>query len=512
MKKIDKLSLLFKDRGLKLITYYLTMVLSIQLLGSYQDFFNHKVVKQYKEIVEDFGEYLKENDIEDPTQVFDYFNYALWGGYLSKDHNFKFNYKRDIFYSTYGLGCVLGDCVCLNNAGMLSDLYKSMGMDSEVVMCYVPVDKIRIYNIRGQENITRKVADTEEDAEEVADVPFVIRVLSHVKPLSFVYGNHAITLVEYDGEYYYYDATNLAYLSKGNTHDLNIINGEGSFKSRNITTFLFEVDAAFKGLFENNQDDYNLEYLENLETTDIDVLKLEEFYQQEKELIDSVYDSLKSKSQKFIKALSMLLTLVLVTNVHTTFEKVIYRKNIKNELKLKYLISLFMREHGIENFEEVCCYLHELITQGDITCDDDNLRIKKSVLFETSALVTVDNQEYGKKFFESYLKSKFKDVEIIRGIELEWGIIKKDFFVYRGKDGYKFYSYGSNLVYNINDYYELVSTNGEYKILKVFKKKYKNSVPVEQPSINYEYLDEFALQEKDKIDEIAKAYTYVPKK
>lgn len=509
MKKIDKLSLLLKDKGLKLITYYLTMVLSVQLVGAYQDFFNHKAVKQYKEIVEDFGEYLKENDIEDPTQVFDYFNYALWGGYLSKDHNFQFNYKRDLFFSTYGLGCVLGDCVCLNNAGMLSDLYKSMGMDSDVIMCYVPVGKTRVDDIRGQENIIRQIAANEENNED--DDSYVISI-PMVNPVGFVFGNHAITLVEYNGEYYYYDPTQLAYLKKVNIRNLNIINGEGSFKKRNLTTFLFENDAAIKGLFENNQDDYNLEYLDNLETPDIDTLKLEEFYQQEKELIDSIYDSLKSKSQKLIKILSILLAGVLVTNAYTAFEKIIYRKNIKNELKLKYLISLFMREHGIEKFEDVCCYLHELIIHGELTCDDENLRIKKSVLFETSALVTVDNHEYGKKFFESYLKSKFKDVEIIKGIESEWGIIKKDFFVYRDKDGYKFYSYGSNLVYNINDYYELVSTNGEYKILKVFKKKYKNSTPVEQPYVNYGYIDEFELQEKDKIDEIAKSYAYVPKK
>lgn len=166
MNKREKTKLFFKEKSMKLITYYFSMFLSVCLAGTFQDYINQKEVNQYKEIVKDFGDFLNDNGVTKIPQIFEYYNYALWGGYLSKDHNFQFNMDRDIFFSTYGLGCVLGDSVCLNNAGMLCDLYQTMGIDSDVVMCYIPAGKVTIDCIRKQNEITRKVAGdmTSEDS------------------------------------------------------------------------------------------------------------------------------------------------------------------------------------------------------------------------------------------------------------------------------------------------------------------------------------------------------------
>ena len=505
MRKSDRLGLLIRNKVLKLAAWYLTMVLSGQAIGTVQDILNYKAIKQYKEVVNDFGEFLSSNGIDDPIQIFDYYNYALWGGYLSKDHNFQFNTERDLFFSSYGLGCILGNSVCLNNAGMLSDLYESMGMDSDVVMCYVPIGKTRIDNIRGQEDITRNVAETVGNNAGSSSMPIV------ANPITFLVGNHAVTAVSYNGERLYFDPTNLAYLFKSDFDNLDIVNGEGTFKRRNLTTLLFEVDSAIKYLFESNEEDYDLEYLNNYEDTDIDILKLEEFYNSEKETIDEIYDLLKGKSQNLLRALAFLIVAILIISGVLAVEKVVKFKRKKNEDKLKYLISLFMMENGIEKFEEVCHYLYYLINLGCLSCDEDNLKIKRRVCFTSSDFVTFDKDKYGKQFFYEYMKSKFSKVEEILGREYECGVYDT-FYVFHSDDGYRFYSFKNNLMYQINDACQLVSQCDEYEMFKLFKKKYLQSAPVEECDVSFAKLDEFYENNKDTIEEIAKTYTYVPKK
>lgn len=505
MKKSDRLGLSIRGKILKFAAWYLTAILSVQLTGSIQNLLNHKEVKQYKEVVRDFGEFLDNKGIDDPIQVFDYYNYALWGGYLSKDHNFQFNIDRELFFSSFGLGCVLGDSVCLNNAAMLSDLYEEMGMDAGVIVCYVPIGKTRIDAIRGQGSITRKVADKLESNRDSSNMPVV------VDPITLLFGNHAVTSVSSNGEIYYFDPTNLAYLFKSDIDNLDIINGEGAFKRRNFVTLLFELDTAVKGLFETNEEDYDLEYLNTYEETDIDIEKLEEFYNSEKELIDGIYDSLKSKPQGMLKTISICLAAILMGNGIPEIEKIIKRKRRKNGNKLKELISLFLLENGITKFEEVCSYVYYLIKLGYLSYDEENLKIKKSVWFESPDFVTFDKDQYGMQFFYEYINSKFDKVEVIKAREEEYGFLDT-FFVYRDTDGYKFYSFRNNVICEINDAYQLVNSNGEYKIVKLKRKKYLESAPVGDVDVSFTKMDQFSEENKDKIEEIAKAYTYVPKK
>ncbi len=97
MKKREKIKLYIRSKIYKIIIWYSSVVLGIQLIGVSQNLFNHKAFNEYEEIVSDFGEFLKENGIEEPKEIFDYFCYALWEGYLSKDHEFSFSYFANYF-------------------------------------------------------------------------------------------------------------------------------------------------------------------------------------------------------------------------------------------------------------------------------------------------------------------------------------------------------------------------------------------------------------------------------
>lgn len=246
MKRIDKWRVKIKDHVLVSSAYYLILVLTLQCAGKIQGTFYNKEVNQYKEIVEDFSDFLDEKEIDDPKLIFDYFNYALWNGYLSSDHDFAFNRDNKTLLSNFGMACIMGKSVCLNNANMLRDLYEAMGYDSTVFNCYYLLDKAKIELFDYQKDI-KQASDEKKNDEDGIYLPYV------PGPFELIIGNHAITAVYYDGEYYYYDPTNLLYLSKSDLNDLDILNGDGTMKIRKISTFLFELEESFKGLFHTNE-------------------------------------------------------------------------------------------------------------------------------------------------------------------------------------------------------------------------------------------------------------------
>lgn len=534
MNKKDRLGFVIRNKAYNLLYWFLTVVLTVKLSGSIQDLINKKEVNQYKEIVRDFGNFLRSNGIEDPVDVFDYYNYALWGGYLSKDHIFQYNVNRDLFFSTYGLGCILGDSVCLNNAGMLSDLYESLGYDSGIITCYAP-HGVNIDSVRNQDYITREV---EQSNDSLVDLSFIFDDISHpssdsivrevelsgdyfidfsfiLDAISHITGNHAVTLVDYDNEYYYFDPTNLAYLFKSGPYSLDVINGEGSLSKRQITSLIFSDLTVLRGIFVNNKKGYDLDYLNNREDVNIDVEKLEEFYYQEKELIDSIADSMHSKSQYIILLIALILSIKLSEAIISSGERIISKKNRKNEISLVKLISLFMEEYGIKNFEDICGYLSYLIDNGYLTWDQNYVRIKKSIFLESTAFVTIDKEKYGKDFFKNYLGRVFDNFSVIGGVDDQGKY--QEFYVYLENNKYLFYSYQDNLVYHLNDDLELVNGDKFYKfkLSSKWKRKFSKSEKDRDDvivNVDEQVCRNFASKAKPVVEEIAKTYAYVPKK
>ncbi|MDE6141573.1 MAG: hypothetical protein K2G03_03120, partial [Bacilli bacterium] len=212
MKKRDRISLKIKGAVYRFALYYFNLFVALHFFGGCQSLANYNSVKEYKEVIEDFKEFLVENGVQDSIDVFDYFNYALWEGYLAPNKDYAYSDKRKIFFNDYGMGNMTGRGVCLNDAGMLRDLYEAFGYDSEIVLCYVPVDKIDVDSgVRTNGGITRRVERNEALA----------KLMSILKPITLFTGNHAVTVVKYNGEYYYFDPTNLVYLAKSDVNDLD---------------------------------------------------------------------------------------------------------------------------------------------------------------------------------------------------------------------------------------------------------------------------------------------------
>lgn len=503
MKKRDRISLKIKGIMYRFALSYFNLFVAMHFFGGCQSLANFNAVKEYKEVIEDFKEFLLENGVQDPIDVFDYFNYALWEGYLAPNKDYAYSDKRKIFFNDYGMGNMTGRGVCLNDAGMLRDLYEAFGYDSEIVLCYVPVGNIDVDSgVRTNGGITRRIERNESLA----------KLMAILKPITLFTGNHAVTVVKYNGEYYYLDPTNLVYLAKSDVNDLDIINGDGTFKKRYLMSFIYEL-GAFKNMFGVTDDDYNLEYLQARENVEIDIEKLEEFYQKEKYLIEDIANSLNTNSQVIIIILAFFLYGIFGGKIRTYVDNIFAKKYADNEGALRSLLNVFFGINNIKDFEDVCCYLNYLITKGYLSYEHGmgDLDIKKSLIMDSISLITVDCEIYGKSFFDNYINCYFPNNRMVVAEDDDDNL--ENFHMVKDENNRCiFYSYSQNLVYRLNDNGELVNGDKKYKIVGSLKDKLMKSELFSEDietGVDISLCDAFYDENKDTIDRIAKSYAYV---
>ena len=67
------------------------------------------------------------------------FEYLLWNGYLSHNHDFVFdpNGEKYNYKNMYGLEAILGRGGCVNIAGLQKDVFKKLGYDSHLITCRI---------------------------------------------------------------------------------------------------------------------------------------------------------------------------------------------------------------------------------------------------------------------------------------------------------------------------------------------------------------------------------------
>lgn len=318
--KWEKLKQKMLRTTIKILLAWSTLKLSQETL----DFFNHKELTEYENIIDDFVESMKEQGIEEPVEIFDYYNYALWNGYLSNTQEYQYNGGRDLFLSNPGLSCVTGSGVCLNKADFLAKIYEEYGYDAYTVNCYVDVDSNTIINpIRTNSEVERKIANNKatENLEKFVKI---------LKPLTLVVDNHAITCVEYEGEFYYLDPTNLAYLKKVDFNTMEIINSEGSFDIRYLTSAYF-WNIGVSEIIPNSDFDYS-EML-NGQPVDINIEKLEQFYNENKESYQKVDEQLQKKNQLI---LYIIFSTIISIGINSIADEIKLKVKKLNNNKLKY--------------------------------------------------------------------------------------------------------------------------------------------------------------------------------
>ena len=243
---------------------------------------NEKAQVTYHKICSDFTDYLRNAGVDDPQLVYEYFNYAMWNGYFSSGREFEYSLDRNLYHKDAGRTIMAGNGVCLNFADMLMNIFKEMGLNAWNITCYVDVENFEVENIRTNRDFERKV-----DRESLDESDKFAWIKERITKL---FGNHAITCVEYNGEFYMYDPTNLVYLNKEDFDSLSIINGDGVIDLKYFFTVYTNGISVFKVLPYKNDLGYNDIVLEK-QTLDININELERFWEEQKNNIDYVAKS-----------------------------------------------------------------------------------------------------------------------------------------------------------------------------------------------------------------------------
>ena len=473
MKQISKIS-----NYTKRIISVLMLFLQMRLVGMVSNSFNSNAVKEYHDIVKCFQQFLCDEEIEDPQQIYEYYNYAMWNGFFSENHELQYSLDRDIYIDNAGMSIMSGNAVCLNYADMLSLIYKEMGFNSYMVMCYVNPDNFNHENIRTDEEIERRINSS--GSSILTDNIFV-------NTLTKFTGNHAITCVENNGELYFFDPTNLVYLNKTGINDLLIINGSGKFDIKYFTSLLLDNIDVFKVLTHTNASGYNDEVIEK-QTININLDKLESFYNDQKENIENV----DKNNDKNLTLLSMLIYSFIASFIVILTEGLIIR--LANKFESDDLIKLFpkLKEYFSENnikteFEALKNY--ELL-EKELGIKDNILKdiLKKSI---TTLEILINNRNYYHLMLVSCLIHLGYDATSISAIKCSNKFIKKEVRLVKYCEDGKIYLYDyetEELIY-MDSNKQLCSIDGKYKYYLKFD-------DLNLDKQDYTYMNRESIQEK----------------
>lgn len=489
----------------KFIIEYMVIFINLRCVGTVQDLFNHDEIKKYESVVEDFKGYLESENVLHPIAIFDYFNYALWHGYLSDSQDFKYDTKRDLFIKTPGLGCISGDAVCLNDAGFLTDLFKSFGYNAFSVTCYV--GEAEIENIRTNEFVERQI--------EVTNVERTEKVINYLDPIVKVVGNHSITAVLYDGEYYYFDPTNLVYLGKSGINNLEILNGVGHFDIRYLSSSIYSTPKVWLNLIDISDKEYNREYLSQFPEVNIDEEKLQSFFEEEEGLLAEINQGLAEKNQIVLFILSVLIASTIINTPYNTLYE--YIKNKKElGIEIKNSLELFFADNDIYGFKNKCLYIMHLLENGYLTYNmgEEFYEPKATALEDYLSLITVD-KNYDIEFLKSFFKSKYYKIKKIK-VHNHTGEYK-ELLMFSLIDIYVF-SPTDKIFFSINEFGELVSDNQKYQIedLKIrnYLLQHSKNISGEDYLVSRDFSSstKFYTENKETIEKVARKLAKILKK
>lgn len=166
----------------------------------------------YRDIVNQTAYFISKHGFNNAVSANIAFEYLLWNGFLSHNHDFvfdpngaKFNYK-----DMYGLEAVVGRGGCINIAGLQKDVFKKLGYDAHLITCRIGEEEPSvIYKPTIRRCFNSDVKTDKRDTK---------------------IGNHVMTYVNDHDVYYVFDPTYLeTYYLNGN---FNINNYFGEYEKK----------------------------------------------------------------------------------------------------------------------------------------------------------------------------------------------------------------------------------------------------------------------------------------
>ena len=357
-----------------------------------------------------------------------------------------------------------GNAVCLNYADMLSLIFKEMGFNSYIIQCYMNPNDTDVTPIRTDFEIKRNV-DNEEDNKKNKFIDFILENF-----ITKIFGNHAVTCVENNGELYFFDSTNFIYLDKTGINNLSIINGVGNIDIKYLTSLFYENINIFKIIPYTNEEKYN-ETINKKEQLNIDTLKLEQFFNEQKENIENVNKKIENYNNLLsIYGYSMIV--FLITRIFFRLIKVSANKFKDDEMKKLFpKLKEYFNEKNIKTEFEILKNYELIEKELGIT---DNLF--KDLLKKIIILIEIifNNKKFYPLMLVSCLNELGFDAKLYSAKKYTNKIIKKNIplIVYSDKGNEYIYDYETEeLLCMKND--TLSSIDGKYQYY-IDSKEYEN--------------------------------------
>lgn len=217
----------------------------IELIKS-KNSFNEDHAKEmnlYRDLLELYRNIAEELKLSTALELSYYYTYLLWNGYFSiaKEHEYTLD-NRSKNLSFLAASVLGGGGACLEYSALLNDFLKVCNKESVLMACYVPRKKDGVI-FEHANTIQRNINENTKQSTEMS--LFIANVSGIVKKI----GNHAVTVINENGQQFVFDATNLSVLNIENKLMASVINGSGYFDLKKNSLYLFNPTDCTGELF-----------------------------------------------------------------------------------------------------------------------------------------------------------------------------------------------------------------------------------------------------------------------
>lgn len=199
-----------------------------------------KEMKLYKDILEMYKSIAEELKLFTALELSYYYTYLLWNGYFSATKEHKYDKSdRSKGFSFLPASVLNGGGACLEYSALLNDFLKICNRESMLLSCFISKVKFEY-----KPNIVRNVNNNNTKKPNE-----ILKVMTNILGITKKIGNHAVTIINENGQQYVFDATNLSVLNIEEKLKASLINGKGYFDLKKHFLDLFNVTDCNSELF-----------------------------------------------------------------------------------------------------------------------------------------------------------------------------------------------------------------------------------------------------------------------
>ena len=190
-------------------------------------------MKLYRDMLELYRNIAEELKLSTALELSYYYTYLLWNGYFSATKEHKYDKNNRSYDSDFLANSVLsGGGVCLEYSALLNDFLKVCNKESVLMSCFAPTKKGEVV-FEYRPNIVRGINEDTNKKTKKATETIAYSILKRL------IGNHAVTVINENGQQFVFDATNLSVLNIENKLKASMINGKGHFDLKKYSLDLF---------------------------------------------------------------------------------------------------------------------------------------------------------------------------------------------------------------------------------------------------------------------------------